>query len=97
MLKLALLRLRTARALAAMVREATERADRLEIEVRRTILRQDELAGDMLRLSERLSKAEGRSAGRPVKRSDTPLADIPIGDKPALRRALGLVATTPKE
>jgi len=97
MLKLALLRLRTARALAALVHNATERADRLEIAVRRCTLRQDELAGDLLRLSERLSKTEGRNAPRPRANAATPLSEIPMGDKPALRRAMGLVGNTPKE
>ena len=98
MLKLALLRLRTARALAGQVREATDRADRLEIAVRRCITRQDELSADLLRLSERLSKTEGRAAGRPPRApQQVSLADIPPGDKPALRRALGLVASSPKE
>lgn len=76
------------------VLDAREKADRLEIAVRRQQLRLDELSGDLVRLSERLSKTEGRALGgrprRPAVQDELPLDEIPRGDKKALRRALGV-------
>jgi len=101
MWKLALLRLRTSRELSHRLRLERERADRLEIETRRQGMRLDALAQDLTTLSERLSRVEGRRlGGRPVRVQEDgqlPLADIPHGDKQALRRALGVVRVTPKE
>jgi len=83
------------RRLARAVQTERERGDRLEIQCRRLILRQDELSADLLRLSERLSKTEGRAAGRPPRAPQAPsgapqLDLVPTGDKAGLRRALGV-------
>jgi len=69
-----------------------ETIERLVIAQRRQQLAIDALAEDLLRVSERLSKAEGRAGGRlggrPRKGPSNgllPLDDIPRGDKDALR------------
>ncbi len=85
--------LRTVRAQLAVQRETL---DRLEIAVRRAQLARDELAQDLLRLSERLSRVEGRNlrgvTGRPQKApgagTQVDIEDIPPGDKRALREVL---------
>ena len=95
MFKLALFRFNLLRALRAQLRAQREVIDRLEIQTRRAELATHELAQDLLRLSERLSRVEGRNlrgqTGRPVKASrefQVDIEDIPVGDKRALREVL---------
>lgn len=95
MLRLALFRLRMLRTVRAQLVVQRETIDRLEIAVRRAQLSRDELAQDLLRLSERLSRVEGRNlrgvTGRPQKAAggvQVDIEDIAPGDKRALREVL---------
>ena len=90
---LALSRFRSLRSVQRQLVQERERAQRLEITCRRIQLAHDELAQDLLRLSERLSRVEGRNLGGrrapPAEASaQLPLSEIAPGDKQALRRAL---------
>lgn len=95
MIRLALFRLRMLRTVRAQLAVQRETIDRLEIAVRRAQLSRDELAQDLLRLSERLSRVEGRNlrgvTGRPQKAAggvQVDIEDIAPGDKRALREVL---------
>lgn len=72
--------------------DAQERLHRLEIRVRDLADLVDHLEQ---RLDRQRSRANGAKGGRPSGDPPKDLADIPLGDKAALRRRLGVVPGRP--
>jgi hypothetical protein len=100
MLNLAKLVSPAVRRLARAHAEERERADRLEIAVRRLAMRQDAAAADLEKLSERIAAIGGRLGGRPRAApqgapEQLSIDQVPVGDKAALRRAMGVHLVKP--
>jgi len=69
-----------------------QRVHRLEMALLQFGERFDALQGAHMKLR---NQFHGSKGGRPVSNSETPISQIPRGDKAALRRALGVVPGKP--
>jgi len=86
-----LIRVKRIRGLLEQNVEMLERIHRLEIAHKQLVEAQELLQGQHNSLR---AKVVGSMGGRPPK-NVTPLSEIPLGDKAALRRAMGLVPSIP--